>query len=340
MKRTAKKLLIVIFTLLITMLWAGCGTDTLGDYKKAAEKTDQINKGQTSGEFSLVMELNTDGLTAEEIKKLNYYKDMQGSFQATYDHDAENAVFRNYLNLGGLGFDFNLYLHGDEVFIKLPVVGKYMQLDEMITSVKDIEIDQKKAEEQCLISRETQNQLSALWLGLLKKDDVFKGKNIILTTPDGEVKTTEYTIKLSDEQIKTLANKSIGIISQDENLKESFNKYIKNNVVPLKDTSFEKLLTDLKQSIKDYQVETFTYTAYVDIDGYIVNEMIDLILKIEHPEQAGPSSLSYHLDIKNWDINKEQEFDFPVLTEENTLDPDETEENMPFLMEDLFNKKD
>ena len=43
----------------------------------------------------------------------------------------------------------------------------------------------------------------------------------------------------------------------------------------------------------------------------------------------------YNQDIKNWDINKEQTFKFPVLNEENTLDT-EGSEDVPSLMEDLF----
>jgi hypothetical protein len=328
--------MIAIFALLLAVSLAGCSFDSLEDYKKAAEKTEQIKKGRTEGEFSLVMDFNTEGMTEEQIKELNYFKNMNGSFDAAYDDELGKGIFRNYLNLGGLGFDFDMFVNGEEVFMKLPIIGKYMRIDKMQAYMTDPQ-DERKAG---FIDRKTQDEFNAKWLGLLKKEDVFKGKDIVLTTPDGEVKTTEYTISLKDEQIKDLAEYSMDVLSRDEKLKENYEEYIRKNVEHLKDTSLEKLLSDMKEDIKDYTVESFIYTAYVDIDGYIVNEMFEIELKANNAKPSAVTGLSYKLDIKNWDINKEQEFDFPVLTEENTLDMDKMDQNMPFMVEGLFNNED
>ncbi|MHB1394752.1 MAG: hypothetical protein ACYCYE_17135 [Clostridia bacterium] len=210
-----------------------------------------------------------------------------------------------------------------------------MRLDEMQTPMTK----QQGDGERDFISKEKLDELNAKWLGLLKKEDIFKGKDIVLTTPDGEVKTTEYTIKLNDEQVKKLAADTMDILSKDEKLKENYEEHIKKNIEPLKDTSFEKLFSDMKENMKDYTSEGFSYTAYVDIDGYIVNEMIEFAPKFDDADMA-VTRVSYRLDIKNWDINKEQKLEFPVLTEENTLDMNQMEESMPFMMEDLFNNKD
>ena len=329
-----KRISIIIVTLLLSVALAGCNNDSLVDYKKAVEKTEQIKTGQTSGEFSLSMVFNTEGMTAEQIKELNYLKDLRGDFNAAYDYNSGKKVFRNYLNFGGLGFDFDLFMDGEEMFLKLPVIGKYMKLEDMKSSIN---MDQKADGECEFISKGTLDEISGLWIGLLKKEDVFKGKDIILTTPDGEVKTTEYTIKLSDQQIKILASDVMKILSKDEKLRKNVDEYINNNLKQEKTTSFDELISNFREGIKNYNVENFSYTAYVDIDGYIVNEIIEVALSVDHPKQASPTYINYELDIKNWDINKEQKFDFPVLTKENTLKMDEMEETMPFMMEDLFN---
>jgi len=331
-----KKLMIAIFVLLFAISLAGCIPDSLGDYKKAVEKTEQIKKGRTTGEFSVVMDFNTEGMTEEQIKELNYFKKMNGSFDVAYDDEAEKGIFRNYLNFGGLGFDFDLFVNGKEVFMKLPVIGKYLRIDGLQAPMNI----QQSEEDMELISRESQDEISAKWLGILKKEDIFTGRNIVLTTPDGEVKTTEYTIKLKDEQVKSLAADTIDILSRDEKLRKNYEELIKKNAEPMKDTSFDKLISDIKENMKDYTIEGFSYTAYVDIDGYMVNEMIDFSLKVDSTKPATATRLSYKLDIKNWDINKEQKFEFPVLTEENTLDMDQMDKNMPFMIEDLLNKKD
>jgi len=330
-----KRTFMIIIAVLLAVSLAGCSLDSLGDYKKAVEKTDQIKKGKTTGEFSLEMDFNTEGMTEEQIKQLSYFKTMKGSFDVAYDGEAEQGIFRNYLNFGGLGFDFDLFVNGKEVFMKLPVIGKYIRIDELQGQLP-IPQDGKEIE---IISKETQDAISDKWLGMLKKEDIFRGKDIVLTTPDGEVKTTEYTIRLNDEQVKSLAAYSIEMLSKDEKLKENYKKYVKK-IEPLRDTTFEELFSKIKENMKDYKVESFSYTAYVDIDGYIVNEMVDFSLKVDNTKPSAVKKLSYKLDIKNWDINKKQKLEFPVLTEENTLDMDETDKNMPFILEDLFIKKD
>ncbi|MGB4438890.1 MAG: hypothetical protein WBJ13_06640, partial [Sedimentibacter sp.] len=278
-----KKIIIAIFVLILVFSLAACNTDSLEEYKKAAEKTEQITKGKASGEFSMITEFNTEGMTAEEIAELNYYKDMNGSFNASFDNDVEKGIYRTYLNMAGLGFDFDLYMNKDEMFMKLPVVGKFMKLDK----TQDPFNMEQKEETNDIISKETLESITSKWIGLMKEEDVFKGKNIVLTTPDGEVKTTEYVIKLNDEQIKTLVSEIIDIILKDEDFKEFFQEYIKENLKTEKNKTYENMLGDLKNDIDKYEVESFSYTAYVDIDGYIVNEMIEFSLKVINPENAG-----------------------------------------------------
>lgn len=327
---------------LIAILLTGCNTDSLLEYKKAAEKTDGITRGQTSAEFTTTTELNTAGMTEEEIKELNYYKDLKGSFSTVFDSELKKEIYKIYFNTGGIGFDFDLYINGNEVFVKLPVVGKYLNLKDV-----DLESTMNVNEEKIIISDESVNAIGAKWIGLLKKDDVFKGKDIVLTTPDGEVKTTEYTINLNDEQIKTLFVDVIDIVYQDENLKSFYEEYIEAKIkenadkiddAEIKNISYEEMLNSMKENIDFYHVEKFNYTAHVDIDGYIVNEKIELSVKVDDAEQKSLSGLNFKLDINNWDINKQQEFNYPTLTDENTLKI-EDEESMPNIMQDIFNKE-
>lgn len=47
-----------------------------------------------------------------------------------FDDEKEKAIIRSYLNFGGLGYDFEVYINGEEVSMKLPVIGKYLKVDE------------------------------------------------------------------------------------------------------------------------------------------------------------------------------------------------------------------
>jgi len=341
MKR--KIVFIAAFLLILMMFITACNTNNLVEYKKASEKTDQIVKGQTAGEFITTTEINQDGLTAEEIKELNYIKDMNGSFSVVFDDKEEKSIIRCYMNFGGLGYDFEVYINGEEVSVKLPVIGKYLRIDEEMVSEGEEYYDSENQ----IISEETGKEFAKRWLSLMNDEDVFKGKNIVLTTPDGEVKTTEYTIKLSDDQIKTLLRDSAEILSNDESLKSFYEKNISSNIKKIENDleqktngseqkTFKEFLNDIVNSAEKFKVENFSYTALVDIDGYIVNEIIDISIKAIDAEKEGIISANYRLDIKTWDINKDQKFEFPVLTDENTIKPDEMNENMPSVMEDYF----
>ncbi len=329
-----KKILIVILAmvLVITMLTA-CNTDNLQEYKKAFEKTEQIKRGQTAGEISVKLEFNTDGLSAEDVKELNNFKDIKASFNTAFDEELGKSIFRNYFNFGGLGYDFDMFFDGDEAVMKLPVIGKYIKINEIDSSFNtDAESYSR------IISEETMRHITEKWVGLMKEEDVFKGKDIIITTPDGDVKASEYTITLSNEQIKEMVSESIEIASKDDKLRKFFNEniVIKDDDID-EDISFDIVLNDIKENIDKFEAENFKYTALVDIDGYIVNENLSYSIK-STDEKITLKRADYNQDIKNWDINKEQSFNFPVLTEENTFNTENTED-MPSLMEDLLRNK-
>lgn len=333
-----KKLRLIAVFVLLAMMLAGCSISSLESYKKAVEKTEGIKKGQVASEVRMAMDFNTTGMTEEEIKKLNYFKNIEGAFNVAYDEDAAKTIARNYLNMGGLGFDMDFYINGDESFVKMPVVGKYIKLNDLMDQV---ESGQQAGKDECeLISKETLDSLGKTWLNLLKQENVMKGKQIIQTTPDGEVKATQYTMKLTDEQIKALISEWTDTLSKDAKLKEAFETNIRKHVKDLESVSYDKLFTDIKENLDAYRIEDFQYDAYVDIDGYIVNETIGFSIKFEGTKSGEMTGMKYRLETKNWNINKEQSFEFPVLTEENTLDADKLDQSMPSAFEDFFKKKD
>lgn len=329
-----KKVLAVLLAAMLALSLAACNTDNLEEYKEAVKKTEQVEKGQFSAEFSMNMDYNTDGMTAEEIKRLSYFRDMKGNFNAVYDGEVKKAALHNYMSLGGLGFDFDMYVNGEEMFMKLPVIGKFIRVNEIYNQA-DIDTG-KEPHVQAVISDESKKAIADKWIGLMKNDDVFKSRNIILTTPDGEVKTSEYTITLSDEQIRNLVKECMEIAAKDEALKEFYNNYV---IIKLDEEkiTFEKMLESMSNNIGNYSIENFKYTALVDIDGYIVNENIIFAIKALKPDLV-LKGMDWNFNVKTWDINKKQEFDFPVLTEENTIHADNMEE-MPDLMKDIFENK-
>ena len=335
MKRTIAALCAIL--LLVTTA-AGCGSNGLADYKEAAIKTGEIKSGQHSGQWKLALDFNTAGMTQEEITKLNYYRNISGKYQTVFDKNEKQSISKEYLNLGGLGFDFNFYQNNGETMVKLPIISKYMKLDDLMGQMADMtgtSINVGRDEAANILSDDTVKALSKEWIGILERDDVFKGKDIVITTPDGEVKTTVYTITLNDGQVKTLAQNSIDILSKDEALKNAVETITKEKKAMTWE-DFDRFLRKGEEWIGKYKAEKFQYTAYVDIDGYIVNQMVELQLKNDSAAKGVPKDITFKMDLKNWEINKGQKLEFPVLTEENTLDPGDADQSMPSVFKNLF----
>lgn len=334
-----RRIAAICLMLLLALTMNGCGSNGLADYKNAAEKTGEIKSGQRSGQWNLTMDFDTAGMTQEEIADLNYYQNISGKCQTAFDKDSKQSISREYLNLGGLGFDFDLYQYNGETVVKLPIIGKYMKLDEIMKQAEEksgSDTETWKDKETKFLSGETVKALSEEWVGVLKKEDVFKGKDIVLTTPDGEVKTTVYTITLNDGEVKTLAHNSIDILSKDQSLKKNFETMTKKHAMTEDD--FNKFLLKGKEWIGKYKVERFQYTANVDIDGYIVKETMEFQLKNDSAAKGVPKNIAFKMNSKNWDINKSQKLEFPVLTEENTLKSGDMNQTVPFVYEKLFPK--
>ena len=328
MKRRFTWIMILLLTALAV---TGCGNNGLDDYKKAMEKTDHITRGQSSGEFSLTLDINTEGLSQEVVNELNYYKNITGKFQAVFDQEKKLGIYRNYLNLGGLGFDLDIFKNKDQMYVRLPIIGKYMMLDDLATKTG------KPAENPTeFISKNTLEALGSEWLNMLNEEDVFEGKDMILTTPDGEVKTKVYTITLKDSQVRAFEEKSVDILFKDEHLKNNYEKMVLQNAELQEKVTFDDFFVKVKAHIMKDTVNDFHYTAYVDIDGYIINETLEFEIKRDAVGEGEPESISFHLELKNWDINKEQKVEFPELNEENTMKTDKLNDTMPSMFRNLF----
>jgi hypothetical protein len=266
---------------------------------------------------------------------------MSGSFRFAFDESRNQGIYRNYLNLGGLGFDLDIYQNGEELYARLPIIGKYIKMNDLLEKTREIKANGESGEPPSkMISDKTLEAIKGAWVGMLQEKDVFKGKDIVLTTPDGEVKTTVYTITLSDSQFKAFEEKAINILSEDENLRSSF-KELKGRYRNHADgADYNEFVSKIKEYIMKDTLGSFRYTAYVDIDGYIVNETIEMTIERDAKETGEPESIDFNLEIKNWDINKDQTLEFPELTEENTLKAEDLDQTMPSSFKDLFSIKD
>jgi len=324
-----KKIILIILSLLLIISLTACSEDAYQEYIEAVNKTNDISKGQMSYDILIQNDFDTKGMSENEIRQLNYFKEIKTKASIMFD-ESENdtkVISRNYFNLGGMGFDSSFYLNGDKAFIKMPMLGKYMVLDEYTQESNNDDI--KYSNE---LTGETIETLKDEWIKVLNEENVVSGNKILLTTEDGEVKATQFSINLNDEQISQLLNSFVDVISKDKSLENMMSFTDGNN----EELDNDKMLDDLRDGISNVSIKNFKYTGYIDFDGYIIQEDLEFVIEYNTDESSKAISTSFSMQAKRWDIEKELSFEFPELTKENTLDDDNIEQGLPFIFDGLM----
>ena len=304
-----KKVLFSFLIIILAFSIIGCSKNDLKAYNSARLKTSNIRKGQKSFEMKIDNELCEDGLTDKELKELNNFKSMNMNSYISYDLNMKKAMGINYTQLGGLGLDSIIYMDGDDQYLQLSTYWKYLILNE------DVDTDNP-------IEKSTVDRIKSKWIEILNEEDVFSGEKILLSTEDGEVKAREYTIKLNEEQLKEFLNFVLDVLEEDT----KFNEFSKQMVIGIGEELADKdkediigsLIKDLRISIEDSKDLSFKYKSFIDIDDYIVEENIDFILNKETKKKGDLEKISANIVVKNWDIEKDQDLEFPEITPENS----------------------
>ncbi|WP_202709590.1 lipoprotein [Sporosalibacterium faouarense] len=321
-----KRILMFLMVLVTALSLVACGEEDMATYKNAVNKTNEIMRGQSSYEITVNQEFNIDGLTPEEIKDINYFKKMVLESRSQFNSDKKKVIAHNYSNFGGMGFDTDFYMNNDEVFMKMPIIGKYMNLQGLLKKEDD------EANEQ-IISQDTIQKIKDNWIGILNEEDVVSGEKSLLSTEEGEVKATLFSISLTDKQIKKLVNNTINDLLDDNNLTRMMEKFVNYEE---KSISLDEIVNKIRESISSSNITDFKYQVYIDIDGCIVQS--NMTMEIEYPDAEIGEIKSQEINmITNvWDIEEEQSFNFPSLTEDNTLQQGEINQGIPFMFEDIF----
>lgn len=293
MKRLLVLLLLTVFCL------SGCSGDALTGYTEALKKTGSIRGGKLQVDTAVDMEFNLDNLTVEEIKDIKYLEHMDFSCEVTYDDSEDNkkAMSRCYGNIGGLGIDAKVYVNGEQVNLYLPMLGGYLNLTDAAYQ------DKLKASEKI---GELFEPLINKFLELLTTKDIIKGKRTYITTEDGQIKTTVYTVQVNEDQM-------LGLIEETTRIMESE----KINIGEFLGMDIEiKDVIEAMQDWKEYFILSgFTSTAYVDFDGRLV--MQDYTMEMTFKDAAttkGPVRIKISGKVTYSGLGEAQEIEVPKVT--------------------------
>lgn len=328
-----RRILVILLVMVMgSAILTGCG-NPMESFKSAADKTDRVASGKVSYSGSVDVEFYEEDLSADISKQLERYKKMTVEGENYFDKTKSESKNSLNLKVAEKGIDLKIYGRKDELYIVTPLLPKILVIkqddlgsfkvpdkgemyfvfpDEAAAGIKNLD---------ALISKETIGKLDKYWTGLLEKGDAAGMGNIILSTPDGDVKARWFNINLTEAQLKPALKESVNIIRQD---------IMSKNKDSGKD--LEKAFEALGEMLDSAKIDDFLYTANIDRDDYIVKDSMEL--KISFPEDKSGGSHIKSFGIKTgsmmWDMEKPVDIQFPAVNEKNSMTLDELQKQEEF----------
>jgi hypothetical protein len=310
-KKLSIKLLAAI--LIMMMLSAGCSTNALLDYNNAVRKTEDITRGKMSLSIKVENTFSTEGLSEEAISNLKKFEKVEMSMISSFDNNQAKSINDVYVNLGGMGIDSMIYSMEDYAYIRLPMLNEYIKinLDEL-----DMTPSMDTSGTENLVRRVTKE-----WTELLETENVVKGERSIMTTEDGEVKVTKFTVNPTEDQLRLLIKKIIAIVRSEKDALEKFIQFANTDG----GMDFDTLVSSVEQEIEEMEKITFNSVAFIDIDGYIVKESIEIHFENYDPKPSQVIKRTVVISQENWDNEMEQNIVIPDIAPEDLVDMNEAE---------------
>lgn len=311
-KRLSIKFMVAL--LILTTLLAGCSTNALSDYNNAVQKTEDITRGKMSLSIKVENSFSIDGLSEEAINELKNFEKIEMSMISTFDNNQSKSINDVYVNFGGMGIDAMIYSTEDNAYIRLPMVNGYLKIDlnELETTPQ---IDTTGTES--LVRRVTKE-----WTELLETENVVKGEKSIMTTEDGEVKVTRFTVTPTEDQLRLFIKKVTAIVRSEKDALEKFLQVDNTD----DSFNFDTLVSSVEQEIEEMEKITFNSVAFIDIDGYIVRESIEIYFENYDPKPGQVIKRTVVINWENWDNEMDQSIIIPEIAPEELIDMNEAED--------------
>ncbi|MFO7888273.1 MAG: hypothetical protein R6U59_08140 [Eubacteriales bacterium] len=308
-----KKITAVLLMFLTTVALFGCSQDYLQNYKEAVEKTESRKFGKERIAIKIENEFNEENISQEILEELNYLKNIQVEVTSSFNESQDES--KVYIKYRGLGYDLTIFSSEEQSLIYVPMIGRYIQLKEEDLGFDD---NMKDLEELEALTSKIKEE----WLNLLQKENVVKGKKDIMTTKDGDVKVDLYTIQPSEEQTRLFLKKIFALLRSEE---KSLGKLVENEN---DDIDIANIIDNIEKAIEKFEKITFKNKAYIDIDGYIVKEYIDITLEDYDPKPGSNSIISVNVEVENWENEVEQKIKIPEVDQEEIMDIDKINDDI------------
>lgn len=295
--------------LLFVFVLAGCSTSDLAGYRAAFEETESIPRGEMSMLVDVDIVFDDSDMSFEERRDLSYFERMDLDIHSKYDEsdDGYKVVSEVYSSFGGMGIDTTAYFTDDIAFLKLPIADSYIRMYDAVEPV-----DNKQGMETAM----AMEQFMDAWYKTLQEEDVFSGKMDFIMTDKGQIKTTTYTITINNPQFQILKDTFLDILEDKEVLKTLLSD---TNQYNGEDIDLEEVQVKMRTMVEGLTLDSFDGVAYVDFDGRLVKQEIELSLLNEAVEQGEVKSATIYFEIAYDNLGVDPQIEIPNVQEEDLL---------------------
>lgn len=320
-KKWFKPFAISVMALSVIIGSTACSVNDFQTLEKAEAKTDAAQTGVSQIELTIANDMETTGLSPDQLKIINYMKAVAYKGQYRFDKTKDQAVSESWLNLGGLGFDFTYYQDKDRHFLRYPVLKKYIDLDQMA----------KGQDANLQLSEETKKALGDIWSKLYTEQSVKQVEKTFVQTKEGDVKATRYDVSASGEIVKAAILESQKTIMNDPFVKER----IKTAQDEAKKSGEDLQIVGLTDS---FDLTHFQLSAFVDSDGYLIKEVIKMGMTVSADigEKSGWKGTTFEMTTTYSQLGQDVGVEIPTVTQADMMTEQEMQRDMPAAFGDLI----
>lgn len=307
-----------VLVCMLVLVLSGC--ESRKDYetfKEAVDRTGAMNSGASQVAVTIentLSDVMLQQLTPEEKAEMEGLERIEVTLDSRFDRKAAQGITDVYVYSNNLGQDFKIFQKGKGVmYLKLPFSANYYVIDD--TVIGEQIVTATDADIQSLVA-----SLGERWNELLQNENVFAGEKVIVKNADGDVKATRYTVKPTEDQLNRLAGQLKDLIVSHQGELAAYGGAMMKDKLPetLEMEDFESAVNAVFNAMT---ITGYEETAFVDADGYVIEETIKLEVVYRDTEAMKNPFKAQTITIRcaNWDIERPQGLDFSEIQRGKTV---------------------
>ncbi|MCK8059793.1 MULTISPECIES: hypothetical protein [unclassified Fusibacter] len=312
----------ILLALVLVLALVGCQSKDYDNYLEAVERTDQVQSGVREMEIGYGLQVDEAKMEGVDIELFKAMNNIELTLTETFDKEAGRTKFDIFTVFGGIGIDSQVVASSDRVTVEIPLLGKYVYLNP-----KELSMDEEVLSGAVVyqLDEDTLKSIDKAYRESFGEEDVFRGENTVMDTPDGLVKATKYEVRISDPALRKFAKEALSALGQDENI----DAYLSSNETPLKK---EELMSAIEKVIDTTKLMEFEIIHYLDHDGYVIDRRLSLVASLEN-EESFITGFRFDMHMTLGKIGDAVSIEFPDVDEKDMIPLENLEEELPKLLE-------